>query len=132
MGRLIGTLKFTGQLGIPFKGHRDSGRLELESDIKDKNKSTGNFRAILQLHSMGNSKLAVQLKKSSSNATYLSPDIQNELITLISEEILSIISFEVKDTFCLAVVADETTKKSMLDLQMKPMHLIAQQRSSIQ
>ena len=35
IGHLINTLKFTGQLGIPFREHRDSGRLEPISDIKD-------------------------------------------------------------------------------------------------
>ena len=64
-----------GQIGIPFRGHWDSGRLEPVSDIKDINTSTGNFRAILQLHSMGNSELAAHLKESFSYATYLSPYI---------------------------------------------------------
>ena len=85
---LIDTLKFLGQLGIPFREYRDSNRLEPVSDIKDIEISTGNFRAILQLHSMGNSELATHLEESTSNATYLSPDIQNQLITLIGEEIL--------------------------------------------
>ena len=35
IGHLIDPLKFMGQLGIPFRGHRDSGRLEPVSDIKD-------------------------------------------------------------------------------------------------
>ena len=62
---------------------------------------------------MGSSELAAHLRESPSNATYLSPDIQNELITLIGEEILSSNSFEAKDTSCLAVIADETTDKSI-------------------
>ena len=74
IGHLIDTLKFMGQLGIPFKRHRDSGRLESVSDIEDKITSTRNFRAILQLHFMGNSKLVAHLKESPSNATYLSRD----------------------------------------------------------
>ena len=100
-----------GQLGIPFRGHRDSGLLEPVSDIKDINTSTGNFRATLQLHSIGNSELASHIKKSPSNATHLNPNIQNELITLIGKEIFSSISSEVKDAFCFAVIADETTDK---------------------
>ena len=47
IGRLIDTLKFLGQLGIPFRGHRDNDRLESVSDIKDIDTSTRNFRAIL-------------------------------------------------------------------------------------
>ena len=62
---------------------------------------------------MGNSELATHLRGSPSNATYLSPDIQTESITLNGEEILSSISSEVKDAFCLAVIADETFDKSL-------------------
>ena len=62
---------------------------------------------------MGNSKIAAHLKKSSSNATYLSPGIQNELITLIGKEILSSISSEVENVSCFAVIADKTTHKSI-------------------
>ena len=53
----------------------------------------------------------MHLKESPSNETYLSPDIQNELITLSDEEILSSISSEVKNASCFAVIADETTNK---------------------
>ena len=55
IGHVIDTLKFIGELGIPFRGHRDGGRVEPVT-------STGNFRAILQLHAMGNSDLARFLK----------------------------------------------------------------------
>ena len=60
---------------------------------------------------MGNSKLAAQ--EPPSNATCLSPDIQNELITLTGEEILSSISSEDKYASCFAVTADETTDESI-------------------
>ena len=63
---------------------------------------------------MGNSKLAAHLQDS-PNAAYLSLDIlQNELITLIGEEILSSISSEVKDASCFAAIAyEEATDKSI-------------------
>ena len=60
---------------------------------------------------MENSELVAHLKESSSNATYLSPYIQNELITPIGEDTLSSISSEVKDASCFAVITDETTDK---------------------
>ena len=112
LGHLIDTLKFMGQLGIPFRVHQNSGRLEPVNDIKNIHTSTRNFRSILQLHSTGNSELVTHLKEP-SNATYLSPNIPNELITLIGEEILSSISFEIKDSSRFAVIADETTNKSI-------------------
>ena len=43
IGHLIDTLKLMGQLGISFRGHRDSGRLDPVSDIMDIDTSTGNF-----------------------------------------------------------------------------------------
>ena len=61
---------------------------------------------------MVNSKLVALLKESPFNATYLSPDIQNELITLIGEKVLSSICSGVEDASCFAVIADETTNKS--------------------
>ena len=109
---LIETLKFKVQLGIPFRGHRDSGRLKPASDIKNRYINR-KFSCTLQLHSMGNFEFAAHLKESLCNATYLSPDIQNELITLIREEILSSIFSKVKDASCFAVIADETTDKSI-------------------
>ena len=89
IGHLIDTLKFMSQLGILFERHGNSGRLNLVSDIKGVNTLTGNFRTMLQLQSMGNSELAAHLTESPSNATYLSKDIQNEMITLIGDEIIS-------------------------------------------
>ena len=52
---------------MPFREHRDSGGLKPVSEMMDINTSTENFRAILQLHFMGNSELATHLK-SPSNA----------------------------------------------------------------
>ena len=62
---------------------------------------------------MGNSKLAVHLKESPFHATYLTPDIQNELIALIGEEVLSRTSSEVKDASCFAIITYKTTDKSI-------------------
>ena len=70
MERLIDTLKFMGKLGIPFRGLRDSDRLEPVSDIKDIDISTGNFQAIFHHHYMGNLELAAYLKESPFNTFY--------------------------------------------------------------
>ena len=112
IGDLINTVNFMGKLDISFRGHRSSGRLELESDIKDKDTST-NFRTILQLHPVGNCELVAHLKESPSNATYLCPDIKNQLITLMGKEILSRISSEGNSASCFAVITNETTLKSI-------------------
>ena len=62
---------------------------------------------------MANSELSAHLKKSLSNATHLSSDIQNKLITLIGKTILSSISSKIEGASCFAVIADETTNKSI-------------------
>ena len=54
---------------------------------------------------MGNSELNAHFKEYPSNATYLSANIQNELITLIGKEILLSIFSEVKDASCFVVIA---------------------------
>ena len=61
---------------------------------------------------MENSKLAAHLKES-PNSTFLSPDIQNELITLIGEEILSSISSAVKETSCFYSNCRRNSDKSI-------------------
>ena len=73
--------------------------------------SAGNFRAILQLHSMGNPELAAHLREFLSNVTSLKFKYSNESITLIGEELLSGISFKVKEAPCFVVIAGETTNK---------------------
>ena len=62
---------------------------------------------------MANSELAAFLREFHSNSTFLNPDIQNELITLLGEEILSSIFSEVKNASCFAEIEDKTTDKSI-------------------
>ena len=45
---------------------------------------------------MGNSELAAHLKEPPSKATYLIPDIQNELITLIGDKIYQVLFLKLK------------------------------------
>ena len=47
IGRLIDTVKFTGQSGISFVEHRDSGRLDPVSDIKDINNINRKFTSYI-------------------------------------------------------------------------------------
>ena len=53
--------------------------------------------------------LATFLENSASNVSYLSPKRQNELISLIGDEILSVISSEIRAAPCFAATADDTT-----------------------
>ena len=53
------------------------------------------------------------MTKGCPNATYLSPDIQNELITLIGEFYQVFFLKLKKDASCFAVIADKTTDKSI-------------------
>ena len=75
VGHLIDTSRFMEQLGIPFRGHGDTGHLEPVSDIKDVDTSAESFLVILQLYSIGNPKFSANHKESLSDATYLGPNI---------------------------------------------------------
>ena len=100
-----------GQLGIPFRGHMDSGRFEPVSDIKDINTPQKIFEPYYSVILRETPNLPRTSENLLLMLKYLSPDIQNELITLIVEDILSSIFAEVKNASCFAVIADESTNK---------------------
>ena len=110
IGHLINTLVFVGRLGIPYRGHRYNGWLaQLPNSIKDIDISKGKFPAILQLHSMGNKAPATFWENSTSNPSYHNQEMQNQLISLIGSEILSVISSEIRAAPGFAVIAAETS-----------------------
>jgi hypothetical protein len=103
--RIITAVEHHGRLGLPLRGHRDSGELPLpdsddESSVETETESTvgvaskpgndidytqGYFRATLQLMVGSNDTVLEQhLRTSGKNATYISSVSQNALIEAIS------------------------------------------------
>ena len=98
---VIKTIILCGKQCIALRGHRE--------DIHNSSNNCGNFLAILKLLSETNSDLKHHLDAPSArNATYISPYIQNELIEIISYDILQKgLVEEVKEAKFFSLMADE-------------------------
>lgn len=69
----------------------------------------GVFSNLLQLRiEAGDKELKDHLEKGQKNATYLSPRIQNELISLCGESIKTIVSDDAKKAVAYSILSDET------------------------
>ena len=97
---------FCGHQNIPLRGHRD------DSGSSSVNK--GNFLALIDFRcEAGDTILMEHLKSSSSQATYISKTIQNDLIKTCGEHIRDQILEEVKSSGPFSVIiADEATDSS--------------------
>ena len=98
---VIKTIILCGKQYNALRGHRE--------DIHNSSNNCGNFLAILKLLSETNSDLKHHLDAPSArNATYISPYIQNELIEIISYDILQKgLVEEVKEAKFFSLMADE-------------------------
>lgn len=72
----------------------------------------GNFLELVQLVANHDTDFARRLGQVSGNATYLSPQIQNEIVLSISDVILDSICDRVTKSGCFALLADETKDAS--------------------
>ena len=106
--RIILAIEHHGRLGLPLRGHRDSGAITLADTI---NYDQGNFRAVLQLMcECGDSELKKHLEKhKQGKGHYISPRSQNELINCIGDVMIDTVVSEVKKAKYYSILADETT-----------------------
>ncbi len=105
---IIETIVLCGRQNIALRGHRDSG-----TDIEDAQAAStnhGNFWALLHFRiSAGDTVLRDHLQSVARNATYTSPDIQNQLISILGDQICDTILRKVNSSLCYTVIADEVT-----------------------
>lgn len=107
---IIETVIFCGRQGIALRGHRDYGDFDLDAMPDD---NEGNFRALLRMRiEAGDEKLRNHFKSCGKNATYISWNIQNQIIDACDKVIKSRIVKDVKDATFFSVLADETTDVS--------------------
>lgn len=79
LSSIIETIKFAAIQNIPFRGHRDDGRIESSGTYPPHN--DGNFRMLLRFRiQSGDATLQNHLARSSSTALYTSKTVQNELL----------------------------------------------------
>ena len=95
--RIIDAVLFLGKQGLAFRGHREQGLGSPETN-------KGNFLELIKLLAKNDIALEQHLLLGDRNATYLSPDIQNDRIQSISSEILSKIVHEIKVATYFAVI----------------------------
>ena len=83
---------------IALRGHNESADSQ----------NPGNFRAILKLVASHDKSLMQRLESNPGNASYLSPDIQNELLEIMSSIVKSQICQEVNQAGFFTLLCDET------------------------
>lgn len=105
---IIESVIFLGRQNIPFRGHRDDGRIsEIDAPCLE---NDGNFRQLLRYRvNSGDEKLAQHLESASSRATYISKTTQNALITTCGEAVLKQILKKVRAAGFYRIMFDETT-----------------------
>jgi len=95
---IVETVLFCGRQGLALRGHNDSGRIEsLEMPVVN----DGNFRALLRYRaSGGDAILDDHLQNSGRNATYISPQIQNEIIASCNNLIVGDLVSKINSAQC--------------------------------
>lgn len=107
---IVETILLCGRQGLALRGHRDAGPINIQ---KEPDHNDGNFRAILRFKAnSGDVVLSNHFETMGANATYISPEIQNELINIIGALITKNIVDEVNLSCGFSVLADETTDVS--------------------
>ena len=111
LSSIIKTVLFCGRQGLPLRGHREDGEPIDEPIIND-----GNFRALLRFRiDAGDAVLKSHLTNAGSNATYVSPDIQNQVIDIFGEVFRRKIVAEPRQSKFFSVLSDETRDASRTD-----------------
>lgn len=119
---VIDTIVLCGRLSISLRGHRDNfDRLSEVGEYAPY--SVGNFMDLLNFRvRAGDVALKQHLKSCARNATYVSPQIQNELINCCGDFITDSIISEVKEAKFFSVICDEacdTSTKEQMSLVIR-------------
>ncbi|KAM1253096.1 hypothetical protein ACFX2J_041025 [Malus domestica] len=102
LGASIGVSRILLQQGLPFRGHDES-----ENSLNQ-----GNFLEILRWLSHSNEGIkAVTLENAPENLKLTSPDVQNDISSSISYEIISAITCDINDSL-FSILVDESRDKS--------------------
>ena len=98
---ILKTIVFCGKQNISLRGHREQANAGPDTN-------PGNFRALLNFRvDAGDSVLEDHFESMPHNAQYISPKIQNDLISCTSEWIRKQIIEEVKTAKFFSICADE-------------------------
>ncbi|XP_050059777.1 uncharacterized protein LOC126551069 [Aphis gossypii] len=106
--------EFNKHEGLALRGHNDSGPISLQnSQIYNES----NFRELLRFKiEAGDKNLANHLETAPRNATYLSPEIQNEIINTCSSMIIEQLVSRINSAKCFTVVRNTDNKNTIRPL----------------
>ena len=113
--RIVLCVEYLGRLNIPLRGHRDSCHLQLPAvgslGVHDIDYNQGNFRATLQLMAACNDTVFRQhIEIAGRNASYISPQVQNDIIYSCNSVLQRSIILEVNEARFFLLLADKTTR----------------------
>ena len=108
---IIKTIYLCCSLNIPLRGKIDSGKVEV---LKSKlyNTTKGNFKGILGLIAGSDQEFQTFLSEAHKNAQMTSPQIQNKIINLLTENVIYKLKKEINSAICWGFSFDETPDKS--------------------
>ena len=113
--RIIKIILLLARNTLAFRGHRE----------KFGENGNGNFLQIVELLASYDDVLKKLVNKSqSSRITFLSPQIQNELILLLAQNVRSAIASDIRDTPYFSIMLDTTqdiSKANQLSIVKVPM-----------
>ncbi|XP_065654497.1 52 kDa repressor of the inhibitor of the protein kinase-like [Hydra vulgaris] len=100
-----------GKQNIPLRGHRDDSFY-----YENENSNSGNLQSILKLISdCAENNLVNRRIATPKNSTYCSKTIQNELINICNDIIVSKLKYEVKKAKFFSILADEASDVSNME-----------------
>ena len=115
LGSIISCIVFCGKQSIALRRHNES--------LSDKENNPGNFLALLKFRAeAGDDVLTVHLNKATNRAKYTSAPTQNELISIIGEQLRESIVGQIPENALFhSILADEVTNvvnKEQLSLRV--------------
>ena len=102
---LIEILILCATENLALRGHRES-----PNQLKQ-----GNFRAILSLLANHDSIIAERLRDGPNNALYTSPQIQNDLLCILGNEVRGVIAQSVQKSVAFSLMVDECKDVSKVE-----------------
>jgi hypothetical protein len=108
---IVDTILTCARQNMAFRGHRgESG--SVSADGLEPVGNDGNFRALLRYRIRGgDTVLQAHVRTAAKNATYQSPDIQNELISAAGDLVKESVLRRIKEAKFWVLLADETTDR---------------------
>ena len=112
LAHMVRATLYLGRQGAAFRGHNES---------PDQQSNKGNFRELIEVISTYSPELRLYLEKN-RKTTYLSPQIQNELIGVIGHDIIRAdVLDETREARYFSILGDESSsaKKEFLSLVIR-------------